>query len=444
MKPIHKLTAAVLSGNILLTVLPLTAVSAANEEMTAVITLNGDSVSAEGENVTVDGTAVTITASGAYELSGTLDDGQIIVNVPDEAADPGTVKLFFNGVSITGLSEAPILVENAENTSINLMDDTENFLYDGESYTNTTAVIYAKDDITIKSSGELGNGKLRIEATYQQGLHCNNDVKITGGNIKVKTETEDGIRGKTSVEIKGGKLDVNAGGDGVKSTKGDVRISDGEIEIKAGNDAVQGETSVQISGGRITANGDRGLTNAAGAVTITGGEILATATDNQAAVADNTQPVLLFNTAEEQLKDQAVQMILAGTDEIVFDMNPDKKFDFVLISSPNLETGSSYELNIGGNAAACNPFVLDGNVTTLTDVAVDAKQPADPDDPLRFDINEDGTVDVSDAVLLARYAAQDVTAVLSDVGTSRADTDGDGLVTAADIIPILRRIAKLD
>lgn len=93
---------------------------------------------------------MTIDASGSYYIDGTLTDGQIVVNVPDIVADAETVKLFLNGVNITGVSAAPILVENAENTSLNLVAGTTNYVYDGTTYTENTAAIYTKDDMTIK------------------------------------------------------------------------------------------------------------------------------------------------------------------------------------------------------------------------------------------------------------------------------------------------------
>lgn len=68
------------------------------------IHLKNTSVDIDGNNAVADGTKVTISASGEYYIDGTLDDGQIIVNVPDETVDAETVKIFLNGVNITGAS----------------------------------------------------------------------------------------------------------------------------------------------------------------------------------------------------------------------------------------------------------------------------------------------------------------------------------------------------
>ena len=60
----------------------------------------------------------------------------------------------------------------------------------------------------------------------------------------------------------------------------------------------------------------------------------------------------------------------------------------------------------------------------------------------RGDLNLDGYADVADAVLLARYAASDAEAVISDQGMVNADVDGDGSVRSKDLTALLKRIAK--
>ena len=440
MKFSKQLGAAILSGCMLVSATGIPVFAADSEDpaepvvMTAEIQLKGTSAEAKGSNVTVAGTTVTISASGNYAISGTLDDGQIVVNVPDLTADPGTVKLFLNGVSVTGVKEAPLYIVNAEKTSLNLGDGTENFFYDGGKFTETEAVIFAKDDITVKSGGELGTGKLRVEAKNDNyGIHCNNDFKMTGGNLKVKTESTDGIRGKTSVEIKGGNLDVNAGGDGIKSTKGEVLISDGTMRIKASNDAVQGETKLEISGGSLVANGDRSLTNAAGTVNITGGKILATATDNQIPKLTSTQPVLTFQLSEQIVKDNPIRL-LSGSD-VVFEENPDKKMNFVMVSSPDLKSGSTYEVQIGDAGKAEAVLSADQMLTDIGTVTVNPKL------AVNYDIDGNGTASVADAVLLARMVASDKTVVVDHDVVERADLDGDGTVAVPDLTQIIKFLA---
>ncbi|MEE3405500.1 MAG: hypothetical protein VZR73_15600, partial [Acutalibacteraceae bacterium] len=82
MRNAKKLTAAMLCGTVLLTALPLNPVLAADDPaasepvtMDCVITLDGTTATASNDKVQIEGGKITITASGAYEFSGKLEDG---------------------------------------------------------------------------------------------------------------------------------------------------------------------------------------------------------------------------------------------------------------------------------------------------------------------------------------------------------------------------------
>ena len=59
------------------------------------------------------------------------------------------------------------------------------------------------------------------------------------------------------------------------------------------------------------------------------------------------------------------------------------------------------------------------------------------------DVNCDGAVDVSDAVLAARFCAEDTAAKVSDQGIKAMDVNGDAHIDSNDITCILRMIARL-
>ena len=59
------------------------------------------------------------------------------------------------------------------------------------------------------------------------------------------------------------------------------------------------------------------------------------------------------------------------------------------------------------------------------------------------DVNESGRVDVSDAVLLARFVAEDSEASISAVGKLNADTNKNGNPDSDDVVLILKFIAKM-
>lgn len=329
-------------------------VTVPKEDVDTKIHLNGSSVTVDGDYAAANGSKVTITHSGTYTIDGTLSDGQIYIEVPDDKADPDTVKLVLKGVNITGKSAPAILVNNADKTSITIADGTENTISDTEAaYSGdfaSSAVIEAKDDLTIKG-GDKGDGVLTINANVQPAIVCNNDIKITGGTLNIsalnKTDGNDAVKGKTSVVVKGGTVNISAEGDGIKSSKGNVNIEGGSVSIKSGKDAIQAETELNISGGEIGAFGDRGLTSA-GTISLTGGSIVATATDYQIENLSSTaQSAMMFDFVKEWSKNNPIT-VTDTSNNVIIDMNTLKKYKFALVSSPDLSAGTDYKVFAGG------------------------------------------------------------------------------------------------
>lgn len=350
---------------------------------TIYIHLSDTGIKVEGDEAgytSVSGSKVTISHSGTYYVDGTLSDGQIIVSIPDETTDADTVKIFLNGVNITGASDSAIYVDNAENTSINLVDGTDNYISDGDTaYSSGNAVIHAKDDMTIKG-GDLGTGTLTVTANTQDGIVCNNDLKINNAIVDVTTLNEtsgsktNGINGKTSLTIKGTSVvTVDATSDGIKSGKGSVAIESGTVTVKAGADAIQSETTVDISGGTVTAGGDRGITPGT-ALNITGGTVVATATDNQvdsSLMSGTTQNTWLFNCIAESTDTtwKKANSFQIGSLATSFE----KKYQYVLVSDSSL-TGTKTITNTSTGATVTHSndtmdsFTASGTITTFNNV----------------------------------------------------------------------------
>ncbi len=246
-----------IAGIIVLTLLVTTVgVSFAQDNpVTAELTLNGDSISINGNGVMVDGSRATITSAGTYRISGNLTDGQIVVDTEDEEV----VTLILNGVDIQTSTTAPINIVNAEETVITLADNTENYVSDAATYVyenagedEPNAAIFSKDMLTFN-----GNGTLTVNGNYNDGIASKDTLTIASG-VLIVNAVDDGIRGKDSLTVQSGTITVNAGGDGLKSdndedtTKGVIIVESGVINIISGGDAVQAETVVAIAGGEIT------------------------------------------------------------------------------------------------------------------------------------------------------------------------------------------------
>lgn len=224
----------------------------AAEEIT--VQLNGDSITAGSPDVVIDGSTATITAAGTYRLSGSLSDGQVIVETEDE----DTVRLILDGVSISSSSSAPIYISKAEKTILVLAEGSVNTIMDGKTYVladpesdEPNATIFSTSDLTI-----TGTGSLEVTGNYNDGIATKDGLILAAGSITVSA-VDDGIRGKDYVYIKEGGITVTAQGDGIKSdndtdtSKGFITIDLGRIEVTSGGDSISAQTNVLVSGGEL-------------------------------------------------------------------------------------------------------------------------------------------------------------------------------------------------
>ena len=235
------------------------------DEASAVkITLNGDSASVSGSGASVLNGAVTISSEGTYLVSGSLSDGQILV----DAAKTDKIQIVLNGADIHSDSNAAIYIKQADKVFLTLAQGSKNTLSDGKEYTlsensdNVDGVIFSKDDLTIN-----GSGTLAVTASYKHGIVSKDDLVITGGEIIVNANGQ-GINGKDCVKIKDGTIKLTTQGDGIQSDNtedtlcGFIYICGGIFDIDAQTDAIQAETLLRIDGGTVTTTTGGGSQNA--------------------------------------------------------------------------------------------------------------------------------------------------------------------------------------
>ena len=207
-----------------------------------------------GEGYTVSGSVITITKGGTYVISGTLADGQIIVDAPKTA----DVRLVLENAAIHCSTASPIEVKTADKVIVSLPEGTTNTLSNGaglvpesdeEASSEDVAAIMSKEDLTIN-----GTGTLEVTANSGDGIRSKDTLKITGGNLVV-TAADRGLVGKDSVLIKDAAVSITSGGDGIKSNNaedaslGYIYIESGTFNIASQKDGIQAETLLEIRGG---------------------------------------------------------------------------------------------------------------------------------------------------------------------------------------------------
>ena len=219
-----------------------------------------------GDGVTADGSVLRIDDEGVYVITGTLINGQVLI----EADENAKIQLVLNGVDISCENNAAIYIKSADKVFITLNEGTVNNLTDGTQYIQTDdnsvdGVIFSKADLTIN-----GGGTLNINGNYKHGIISKDDLVITGGTYNI-IAIKDALNGKDCVKIKDGTFTLeSAEGNGIQSkndedeTKGYVYIAGGNIDIVNCQEGIEG-TAIIITDGIINIIAmDDGLNAASG------------------------------------------------------------------------------------------------------------------------------------------------------------------------------------
>ena len=201
-------------------------------------TVDLDNVEVTGDGISVSDNIITISKGGDFEVKGTLDDGQIVIDTEEK------VKLRLSGMSLTNKNGSAVYVKNADKAYITLTDNTENTLTDGENYTsgdeNEKGCITSRDNLEIK-----GSGSLTVNGNYNHGIFSSNSIEIGNGNITVNAKN-DGIHANDTLAISGGTVNVTAEGDGLQAEE-ILDISDGEVNVTTTGE-VKASTSNDFGG----------------------------------------------------------------------------------------------------------------------------------------------------------------------------------------------------
>lgn len=253
-----------------------------DEDSSVRIQLNGNSATASSDSVQISGTTVTVTEEATYIISGTLDDGMIIVNAPDTAK----LQLVLSGVDINSETCAPLYILEADKVFVTLAENSENTLSNGGTFTaiddnNIDSVIFSKQDLTLNGYGTLtvvspaGHGVVAKDdlvitsGTYlvtsaSHGLDANDSVRITGETSITVDAGKDGIHAENSddtslgfVYISGGIMDIEAEGDGI-SAGAYMQIENGTFQILAGGGSENGTKEASDSWGGFMGGGRPG------------------------------------------------------------------------------------------------------------------------------------------------------------------------------------------
>lgn len=230
-----------------------------DENDNIIINLTGSSATCASNKVSISKTTVTIKEEGTYIISGTLNEGMIIVDT-DSKAKP---HIIFDGVSISNNNSCALNIIEADKVFITLNKGVPNTLSNEGTFESDKidGVIYSKQDLTFN-----GDGNLTITSKEGHGIVCKDDLVFTGGNYTINCASH-GLDVNDSVRIDNATLNIDAGKDGIHCENSDnpelgyIYISNGDINIEAEGDGISAYYYVQIENGNFDILAGGGIAN---------------------------------------------------------------------------------------------------------------------------------------------------------------------------------------
>lgn len=298
---------------------------------------SGITATGESSGYEIDGTHLTIEASGTYLLSGECSDGAVEVR-------KGTtgVTLILDGLELTSADTAPIACNKSTEVSILIAEGSVNSLSDSEKNNDDeypdnenaeNAVIKCKDgsQVTLCGTGTLNitaNGKNGIKSGAATDEEGEASLTIKELSLNITASVNDAINAEQLLNIESGTLNISAADDAVHSdlilnigadgTDGpkisitecyegleaaELNVLSGDISILSSDDCLNAANSdlgnydfvMNISGGSIIAYSTKGDGfDSNGDLIISGGTVVvwtANRADNQPLDADGTLSV---------------------------------------------------------------------------------------------------------------------------------------------------------
>lgn len=322
-------------------------------------------------------TVVHVTKPGTYEISGTMEAGQIFVDLGEDAEeDPeAVVTLILNNADITctvapaiffyNVYECAEITEEEDATMdvdtsaagavLKLADGSKNKVYG--SY---VAKIYKSCELNEEGTEVVESKKLH---KYDGAVYSKMTMNVLGdtGVLDITAENE-GLDTEMHLTIQGGNINIKAGNDGINVNEDNISVftmNEGTLNIQVTGETGEGDGIdsngwLVINGGTVNSwacaeSQDAGLDADMG-IYINGGTVAASG-NMPSELSEGKAAAISFN-CREKLEAGKTYEIMDADDNLVMEVTPENAFSMLVVSNETMTQDGSYTLWLDGEQIA--------------------------------------------------------------------------------------------
>lgn len=310
-------------------------------------------------------TVVTIRSAGTYRLSGSLSQGQIAIDLGDDAEDDpdAVVTLILDGVDVTCTVAPALIFYNVYECG---SSDEETAASEVDTSAAGANVIIADGSVNNFDGSHVARiyepgttDKLhKYDGAFYSKMSMNVSGETAGDGVLNITGDNEGLDTELHLTINGGVINIEAANDGINTNEDNVSvttINGGTLNIDAGlgseGDGIDSNGWLVINGGSVfasacAAGGDSGI-DASLEIVLNGGTVVALGNMFDAISSDSAQNYLTHTLSEPVRSGDEVE--LTGTDgSALFDFTAPKTASMILLSGADIEDGEEYTLTVNG------------------------------------------------------------------------------------------------
>ncbi len=239
------------------------------------------------------------------------------------------------------------------------------------------------NDTCIKSESfiNVSGGSLTLDSSVKKGIKATDDLFVNGGTLTVNAADE-GLESKRVMTINGGDIKITSKDDGINAGGGNggmrgdpseygehhIIVNGGKITIDAGGDGIDSNGNLTFNGGECVIygpeNGGNSAMDANGEINVNGGILLAFGSVGMVETPSENSKQNVINAAFDNVQNGGSEFRLTASDgSVTVSDIPEKTYQSVIYSSPDIKDGESY--TISANGVDGGSAKVDGKITSI-------------------------------------------------------------------------------